>query len=411
MKAKPAPGRTAARPVQLSGRIAALRPSPTLAITAQARDLRAQGVDIISFGAGEPDFNTPEPIVREAKLALDEGFTQYTAVGGIPELKEGIARKLLRDNGCEYRPDEIIITVGAKQAFHSVCQVLLDPGSELIIPSPYWVSYSDIVSLAGGTPVLCPLGEENGFDLDPDAIERCVTSATRAVLINSPSNPTGAVYSRASIEAVVQLALRRGLLVITDEIYEKIIYDEAVHVCPAGLGEEARDRTIVINGFSKAYAMTGWRLGYVAGPRPIVTALDTFQGQGTNNPTSFVQKAAVVAIDSDDSVFEPMVREFKKRRDVIVSGLNAIEGVRCTLPRGAFYAFPRVDGLFGKTGSAGKITTSEGLCRHLLEEGRIAAVPGSAFGAEGYLRLSYATSLENIQTGLDRMAEAVARLS
>ena len=301
--------------------------------------------------------------------------------------------------------------MGAKQAFHSVCQVLLDPGSELIIPSPYWVSYSDIVSLAGGTPVLCPLGEENGFDLDPDAIERCVTPATRAVLINSPSNPTGAVYSRASIEAVVQLALRRGLLVITDEIYEKIIYDEAVHVCPAGLGEEARDRTIVINGFSKAYAMTGWRLGYVAAPGPIVTALDTFQGQGTNNPTSFVQKAAVVAIDSDDSVFEPMVREFKKRRDVIVSGLNAIEGVRCTLPRGAFYAFPRVDGLFGKTGPAGKITTSEGLCRHLLEEGRIAAVPGSAFGAEGYLRLSYATSLENIQTGLDRMAEAVARLS
>ena len=410
MNAKAALDEASATKVRLSERITALRPSPTLAITAKARELRAQGVDVIGFGAGEPDFDTPEPIVRAAQEALEEGFTHYTAVGGIQELKEAIARKLLRDNDTAYRPEEIIVTVGAKQAFFSVCQVLLDPGSEVIIPSPYWVSYVDIVALAGGKAVVCPLKEEKGFDLDPEAVERCVTPATRAVVLNSPSNPTGAVYSREAMEAIVRLAVKHGFLVVTDEIYEKIVYDGAVNVCPAGLSEEAREHTIVINGFSKVYAMMGWRLGFAAGPKPVIDALDTFQSQGTANPTSFVQKAAVVAIDSPPSIFEPMVREFKRRRDVIVEGLNAIQGVYCTMPRGAFYAFPRVDDLFGREGPTGKIASSEGLCQYLLEEAKIATVPGSVFGAEGYLRLSYATSMENIQKGIDRMAEAVARL-
>ncbi|MFQ5912099.1 MAG: pyridoxal phosphate-dependent aminotransferase [Nitrospinota bacterium] len=410
MKAKAGLSEPSAPKIKLSERIASLRPSPTLAVTAKARELRERGVDVIGFGAGEPDFDTPEPIIRAAHKALEEGFTRYTAVSGIRELKEAIARKLLRDNDSPYRPDEIIVTVGAKQAYYSVCQVLLDPGAEVIIPSPYWVSYVDIVELAGGKPVICPLREEDGFNLDPDAVEACVTPATRAVLLNSPCNPTGAVYSREAVEAVVRLAVRKGLFLITDEIYEKIIYDGAVNVCPAGLSEEARAHALVINGFSKAYAMTGWRLGFVAGPRSVIDALETFQSQGTTNPTSFVQKAAVVAMDSPASVLEPMVREFERRRDVIVAGLNAIEGVRCTTPRGAFYAFPRVDGLFGREGPAGQVASSEDLCRYLLEEGEIATVPGSAFGAEGHLRLSYATSMENIQKGIDRMAQAVARL-
>ncbi|MFQ5692574.1 MAG: pyridoxal phosphate-dependent aminotransferase, partial [Nitrospinota bacterium] len=308
-----------------------------------------------------------------------------------------------------YRPEEVILTVGAKQAFYSVCQVLLDPGDEVIIPAPYWVSYVDIVSLAGGKPVVCPLSEESGFDLDPDAVARCVTPATRAVVLNSPSNPTGAVYSREAVEAVVRLAEENGFLVVSDEIYEKIIYDGAVHTCAAGLGEAARAHTLVINGFSKAYAMTGWRLGFAAGPKSVIAALNTFQSQGTANPTSFVQKAAVVAMDGPDSVFEPMVREFRRRRDAIVAGLNAIDGVRCAVPRGAFYVFPRVDGLFGR-GPGGAIRSSADLCRYLLEEAKVATVPGSAFGAEGYIRLSYATSMENIRAGVERMGQALARL-
>ncbi len=410
MNAKSGAGERAARNFRLSERIGAVKPSATLAITAMARDLRAQGVDVIGFGAGEPDFDTPEAIVHAAVEALQEGFTRYTASSGIPELRAAIARKLERDNNAIYQPEEIVVTVGAKQALYSIFQILLDPGDEVIVPAPYWVSYVDLPALAHGTPIVCPLDEENGFDLDPDGIERCLSPATRAVIVNSPSNPTGAVYSRGAVEAVMELAIKHGLLVITDEIYEKIVYGGAEALCPAGLGNDAWEHTLVVNGFSKAYAMTGWRLGFVAGPRAVIDAIGKFQTQGTNNPTSFVQKAAVVAMDSPDEVFAPMVEEFRKRRDYMVGEFNKMDGVSCFVPQGAFYAFPNVGGLFGRSSSSGPIESSAQLCEYLLEEGKIAVVPGSAFGAEGFVRFSYATSMENIRDGMERMADAISKL-
>ncbi len=410
MNAKSGAGERAARNFRLSERIGAVKPSATLAITAMARDLRAQGVDVIGFGAGEPDFDTPEAIVHAAVEALQEGFTRYTASSGIPELRAAIARKLERDNNAIYQPEEIVVTVGAKQALYSIFQVLLDPGDEVIVPAPYWVSYVDLPALAHGTPIVCPLDEENGFDLDPDGIERCLSPATRAVIVNSPSNPTGAVYSRGAVEAVMELAIKHGLLVITDEIYEKIVYGGAEVLCPAGLGNDAWEHTLVVNGFSKAYAMTGWRLGFVAGPRAVIDAIGKFQTQGTNNPTSFVQKAAVVAMASPDEVFAPMVEEFRKRRDYMVGEFNKMDGVSCFVPQGAFYAFPNVGGIFGRSSSSGPIESSAQLCEYLLEEGKIAVVPGSAFGAEGFVRFSYATSMENIRDGMERMADAISKL-
>ncbi len=410
MNAKSGAGERAARNFRLSERIGAVKPSATLAIAAMARDLRAQGVDVIGFGAGEPDFDTPEAIVHAAVEALQEGFTRYTASSGIPELRAAIARKIERDNNAIYQPEEIVVTVGAKQALYSIFQVLLDPGDEVIVPAPYWVSYVDLPALAHGTPIVCPLDEENGFDLDPDGIERCLSPATRAVIVNSPSNPTGAVYSRGAVEAVMELAIKHGLLVITDEIYEKIVYGGAEVLCPAGLGNDAWEHTLVVNGFSKAYAMTGWRLGFVAGPRSVIDAIGKFQTQGTNNPTSFVQKAAVVAMDSPDEVFAPMVEEFRKRRDYMVGEFNKMDGVSCFVPQGAFYAFPNVGGLFGRSSPSGPIESSAQLCEYLLEEGKIAVVPGSAFGAEGFVRFSYATSMENIRDGMERMADAISKL-
>lgn len=410
MNAKSGAGERTARNFRLSKRIGAVKPSATLAITAMARDLRAQGVDVIGFGAGEPDFDTPEVIVHAAVEALQEGFTRYTASSGIPELRAAIARKLERDNNAIYQPEEIVVTVGAKQALYSIFQVLLDPGDEVIVPAPYWVSYVDLPALAQGAPVVCPLDEENGFDLDPDGVERCLSPSTRAVIVNSPSNPTGAVYSRGAVKAVMELAIKHGFLVITDEIYEKIVYGGAESLCPAGLGDDAWEYTLVVNGFSKAYAMTGWRLGFVAGPRAVIDAIGKFQTQGTNNPTSFVQKAAVVAMDSPDEVFVPMVEEFQKRRDYMVGEFNRMDGVSCFVPQGAFYAFPNVSGLFGRISPSGPIESSAQLCEYLLEEGKIAAVPGSAFGTEGFVRFSYATSMENIRDGMERMADAIFKL-
>lgn len=411
MRAKPKSDDRVVPDFRLSSRIAAVSPSATIAITSMTRELRSQGVDVIGFGAGEPDFNTPEPIVRAAVEALQKGFTRYTASSGISELRLAIAQKLERDNHAIYQPEEIVVTVGAKQALYSIFQVLLNPGDEVIVPAPYWVSYVDLPALAHGTPVVCPLDDKNGFDLDPEAIERCISPSTRAVIINSPSNPTGAVFSRSAVEAVMEMAIKHGFLVITDEIYEKIVYGNARSICPAGLGDDAWEHTLVVNGFSKAYAMTGWRLGFVAGPRAVIDAIGKFQTQGTNNPTSFVQKAAVVAIESSDEVFAPMIEEFRKRRDFMVGEFNKMDGVSCFVPPGAFYAFPNVSGLLGRSSPSGLIKSSAKLCEYLLENGKIAAVPGSAFGTEGYVRFSYATSMENIRNGMVRMMEAISKLN
>ncbi len=411
MKAKPRSSDSVTPDFRLSRRIDAVKPSATIAITSMARELRSQGVDVIGFGAGEPDFNTPDPIVQAAVEALQKGFTRYTASSGIPELRLAIAQKLERDNHVIYQPEDIVVTVGAKQALYSIFQVLLDPGDEVIVPAPYWVSYVDLPALAHGTPVVCPLDEKNNFDLDPESIERCISPSTRAVIINSPSNPTGAVFSRSAVEAVMEMAIKHGFLVITDEIYEKIVYGSARSFCPAGLDSDAREHTLVVNGFSKAYAMTGWRLGFVAGPRTVIDAIDKFQTQGTNNPTSFVQKAAVVAIESSDELFAPMIEEFQKRRDFMVKEFNMMEGVSCFVPHGAFYAFPNVGGLLERNAPSGPIESSANLCEYLLENGKIAAVPGSAFGTEGYIRFSYATSMENIRNGMARMSEAISKLN
>ena len=393
----------------LADRLKTLQPSPTLAMQARAKALRAQGINVISFGAGEPDFDTPRRIKDAAIRAIESGQTKYTEVGGIPELRAAICHKLKRDVGLAYTPEEVTTSCGAKHTLFNIVMALVNPGDEVIIPSPFWVSYPEQVRLLGGVPVPVETLESTGFDLDPEAVRRAVTAKTRILVLNSPGNPTGAVFSAAALKQVGQLAVERGFWIVSDECYEALTY-EGRHVSIASLSPEIKARTLVVNTCSKAYAMTGWRLGYAAGPKAINKAMTDIQSQVTSNPTSIAQWAAVEALAGPQDEVAKMAGEFDRRRRVIVEALNAIPGICCVMPKGAFYVFPNVSGLFGKRWKGGTLKGSADVCAFLLDEALIATVAGVDFGSDAHIRLSYAAGLETIKEGMSRMAAAVRAL-
>ncbi len=397
----------------LAQRLRSLAPSATLAVQARARELRARGVDVISFGAGEPDFDTPERIKAAAVQALRRGETKYTDVAGIPELRAAVCAKLKRDQGLDYDPADVLVSVGAKHTLFNLAVALLDPGDEVLVPSPYWVSYPEQVRLLGAVPVPVPTDEATGFDLDPDRLAAAVTARTRLVVLNSPNNPTGAVFSPSALEAVGRLAVERDLWIVSDECYEALSYGGRP-VSIARLAPEFKRRTVVVNTCSKAYAMTGWRIGYAAGPRALIQAMTTVQSQVTSNPSSVAQWAAVEALAGPQDEVAKMVGEFDRRRRLIVEGLNRLPGVSCATPRGAFYVFPNVSGLLGRRvrlgGTPRVLGGSTDVAEFLLEHARVAVVPGLDFGSDAHVRLSYATSTEAIREGLARMEAAIRAL-
>lgn len=397
----------------ISKRVRGISPSMTLAIDAKAKQMQAEGIDVIGFGAGEPDFDTPDFIKQAAIKAINEGFTKYTPVAGILELKKAVCQKLKQDNCLTYDVSQVLISCGAKHSLFNAIFTLCDDNEEVIIPAPYWVSYEELVKMAGATPVIInDLPEENGFKLTAQRLRKAITPKTRMLILNSPCNPTGAVYEKQELEELAEVIVEQRIFVISDEIYEKIIYDGKKHYSIAALHPKLPDLAIVINGVSKSYSMTGWRIGYAAGPKEIISAMSNVQSHATSNPTSIAQKAALAAISGQQDCITEMVDAFDRRRKYIVERLNSIKGISCPMPHGAFYVFPNVSALCGNINSSnGKpITDSFALTEFLLDEARIAVVPGDAFGAPGYLRLSYATSDQNIKNGLDRIEEAVARL-
>lgn len=396
--------------MRLSKKTYSVKPSPTLAIDAKAKSLKASGVDVISFGVGEPDFDTPENIKEAAIKAIRSGFTKYTPVGGTDELKTAIIEKLKKDNGLIYEKNEIIVSCGAKHCLYNIAEALYDAGDEVILPAPYWVSYPDQIVLNSAAPVIVKTDEGNAFKITPEILEANLSKKTKALILNSPSNPTGLAYDRKSLEAIAEIAVKHDFYIISDEIYEKLIYDGFEHVSIASLGDEIKQRTIVVNGISKSYAMTGWRIGFAAGPKDIINAMTNIQSQSTSNPTSISQKAAVEALTGTQDFISKMVSEFDKRRKYMVEKLNSIKGVSCIKPVGAFYAFPNVSSYYGRSFKGNSIKSSMDLSAYLLDEAKVAVVPGAAFGDDRYIRLSYATSMENIQKGLDRIESALSNL-
>lgn len=395
----------------IAKRAMAIKPSPTLATAAKAKAMKAQGIDVVDFGVGEPDFDTPDNVKQAGTRAIQSGFTKYTPAGGTDELKEAVIEKFKKDNGLTYQKNEILISCGAKHSLYNIAEALFDPGDEVIIPSPYWVSYPDQVILNDAVPVIINTTEEEGFRLSAKRLEQAITEKTKALILNSPSNPTGLAYDRKTLEEIAAVAAKHKIYVISDEIYEKLIYDGFKHVSIASLGHEIKNLTIVVNGVSKSHAMTGWRIGYAAGPKEVITAMANIQSQSTSNPASISQKAAVEALRGPQDFIPVMNAEFDRRRTYMVKRLNAMKGVSCPMPVGAFYAFPRVSKLFGKKAQGKIIAGSSELAGYLLEEAKVALVSGDAFGADNYIRLSYATSMENITKGLDRIEQAIARLS
>jgi aspartate aminotransferase len=395
----------------LSERAKKIKPSPTLSIDAKAKAMKAAGVDIVSFGVGEPDFDTPENIKEAAIQALKEGFTKYTPVGGIDPLKDAIIEKFKRDNNLNYTREEIIVSCGAKHSLYNIDQALLNPGDEVLIPSPYWVSYPDQVVLNDAIPVFVKTYESDSFMVRPEAIESSITKKTKALILNSPSNPTGLTYDKKTLEKIAEVVIRYGIFVISDEIYEKLTYDGFKHVSIASLDNEIKAKTILVNGLSKSYAMTGWRIGYAAGPKELITAMTNIQSQSTSNPTSIAQKAAVEALRGPQDFITMMLAEFDRRRRFLIGELNAIPGMSCLTPTGAFYAFPNTSKLYDKSTGERTISSSSDLALYLLEEAKVALVHGEAFGDDDYIRLSYATSIGDIKKGIDRIRDAVGRLS
>src|SRR2546422_308044 len=387
---------------RISARAASLTPSLTLAIDAKAKQMKAEGQDVVGFGAGEPDFDTPQHIKDAAVKALQEGVTKYTPSSGIPELRQAIADKFKRENGLTYQPAQIIVNCGGK---HSCCNVLLatcQQGDEVIIPAPYWLSYPEMVKLAGATPVILQTTDRTEFKVTPEQLRGAITSRTRLFILNSPSNPTGTVYSPAEIKALGDLCVEKSVLIMSDEIYEHLLYDGAVHKSVASMSSAHFEHTIVVHGFAKAWSMTGWRLGFLAAPEPIAKAIDAIQSHSTSNPTSFAQKGAVAALTGPQDHLKSWLAEFDKRRMFAWKKLNSIAGISCVNVKGAFYLFPNI----ARTG----LKSSE-FCARLLDTEKVAAVPGIAFGADDYIRLSYATSMANIEKGLERIERFCTRLT
>lgn len=406
--------------IKVAERFSGLGESQTLAITAKANELKAQGVDVLSFSAGEPDVSTYENIKKAAIAAIINGETKYTAVGGVNELKDAIIEKFKTDNNLDYSRDEIIVSCGGKHSFFNLCHALINPGDEVIIPAPYWVSYPAIVKIAEGVPVILDAGEEKGFKINAEDFQNAITDKTKMLLLNSPSNPTGAVYSDSELKALAEVAVKNGVAVMSDEIYEKLSYgstDSPVKSI-ASFNDEVpgiKDLTFIINGVSKAYAMTGWRIGYTAGNKDIVKAMSKYQSQSTSNPTSISQWASVEALSGDQSKVNEMREVFRERRDAIVDGLNSIDGINCLTPGGAFYVFPNVSSFFGKTctdssSECTPIKNSADFASFLIDKAKVAVVPGGAFGADDHIRMSFACSIEDINEGVSRIKEAVTKL-
>jgi aspartate aminotransferase len=388
--------------MKISPRLAQISPSLTLEATSRAQALKKQGIDIVSFAAGEPDFDTPAHIRQAAKAAIDSGKTRYTPAKGMVELVEAVREKFKRDNGLEYEAAEIVISCGAKHSLYNAFQAICTDGDEVIVPAPYWVTYPEQVRLAGAEPVYLHAEESRGYGIDRERLESLVTARTKAMIVSSPANPTGAAYGRQDLEFIADLAGRRGFYLVSDEIYEKLVFDGFETLSPASLSGEVKNRTIVVNGVSKTYAMTGWRIGYLAAPENVARAISSFQSHSTSNPTTPAQYAALAALSGDQSAVEEMRKAFEERRDLMVKRLNRIPGISCTVPRGTFYVFPNVEGL-GQT--------SLELASELLDRARIAVVPGIAFGADTNIRMSFADSMENLTKGLDRLEAFVQSLS
>lgn len=394
----------------LSNRALTIKPSPTLAVTAKAAQLKAEGKDIIGLGAGEPDFDTPDHIKEAAKKAIDAGFTKYTAVGGTVGLKNAVIAKLKRDNNLEYKANEVVVGVGGKQCIFNMILATINDGDEVVIPAPYWVSYADIVEIAGGVPKLVFAGIEQGFKITPAQLEAAITPKTKMFMINSPSNPTGAVYTKEELAALGEVLLKHpNILVATDDMYEHINltgvpFVNIVNACPA-----LKDRTVVLNGVSKAYSMTGWRIGFAAGPAKLIDVMTNLQSQSTSNPTSISQVAAEAALNGDQGCLVPMVNAFRERNEFVFKALNAVPTIQCLKAEGAFYAFVDARKAIEKLAAAGKIKAANDLelTAYLLEAG-VAVVPGSAFGAEGYFRISFATSMSNLEKACERIGKALA---
>ena len=396
--------------IALSQRSQNVTPSSTLAITAKINALIADGVDVVKFGAGEPDFDTPDYIKAAAIAAIDAGFTKYTPVPGTPELREAIAEKFKRDNGLSYEPSEVIVSCGAKHTIYNIFQAICDPGDEVIFAAPYWVSYPEQIKLAGAVPRVIETTPAQNFCMAPDQIEAAITTKTKAILVNSPSNPTGTTYDLDTLKAIAALAVKYQVYLISDEIYEALLYDGATHQSPASFNEETKAITFVVNGVSKAYSMTGWRIGYTAGPEDVISAMSRIQSHSTSNPTSIAQKAAVAALNESESqdAVENMRKAFEERRNVICQRFDEIDGVSYVKPQGAFYIFPDFSEHYGRTIGGQKIEGSMDITDYLLNSAGVGVVPGNGFGADNHLRLSFATSLTEINRGLDRIKKALA---
>ncbi|TLS35881.1 pyridoxal phosphate-dependent aminotransferase [Pseudalkalibacillus caeni] len=393
--------------VQLSKRVEALTPSTTLAITAKAKELKQEGHDVIGLGAGEPDFNTPQHIIDAAVKSMNEGFTKYTPSGGLLELKQSIARKFERDQSLTYSPEEIIVCTGAKHALYTLFQVLLDEEDEVIVPTPYWVSYPEQVKLAGGKPVYIDGEEENRFKITPEQVEKAVTQKTKAIILNSPSNPTGSIYTREELQAIGEVCLKHGLLIVSDEIYEKLVYGDATFTSIAQLSEKLKKQTVIINGVSKSHSMTGWRIGYAAGDKRIIKAMTNLASHSTSNPTSIAQYGAIAAYDGTQDPVEEMRQAFEERLNKVYDRLVQIPGLSCVKPSGAFYLFPNAKKAAEMTG----YDSVDDFVKALLEEEKVAIVPGSGFGSPENVRLSYATSLDTILEALERIDQFIAKKS
>lgn len=401
--------------IEVSDRLSCLGESETLAITAKANELKAAGVDVLSFSAGEPDVTTYSNIIEAAIIAIKAGKTKYTAVGGINELKDAIIEKFKTDNSLDYSREEVIVSSGGKHSFFNLCQAFINPGDEVIIPAPYWVSYPAIVELAGGVPVIVKAGQDKGFKITASDFKSAITSKTKMLILNSPSNPTGAVYEDGELKALAQVAVENGVAVMSDEIYEKLSYASKPVTSIASFDKEVpgiKGLTFLINGVSKAYAMTGWRIGYTAGNAGIIKAMGKYQSQSTSNPASISQWASVEALSGDQSKVTEMRQVFKDRRDAIVTGLNSIDGIDCLTPGGAFYVFPNVSSFYGKTCSdstceCSPIENSADFAAFLIDKAKVAVVPGGAFGADDHIRMSFACSIEDINAGVSRIKEAV----
>jgi len=399
--------------IKLSDRIQQVKPSATLAITAKAAELRAAGRNIISLSVGEPDFDTPKAACEAGKKAIDEGFTRYTAVPGIPELRQVIAEKFKRDNGLDYEAADILVSTGGKQCIYNMLQAMINSGDEVVIPAPYWVSYPDMALLAEGVPVIVDTTADNNFKLSADQLEASITQKTRLLLLNSPSNPTGMAYSSEDLASLGEVIRQHpDVAVATDDMYEKILFDGKQFATFAQVNPDLKDRTITLNGVSKAYCMTGWRIGFCAGPAHLIKAMAKIQGQSTSNPSSISQKAALAALTGPTDALEEMVRTYQTRREWLVTAINAIPGMHCIKPDGAFYVFPSVAGWVGKQTSSGtELTDDVAICEWLLDETGVALVPGTAFGSPGHIRFSYAVSQDTLEDAVGRIAKAAASLT